>query len=354
VKAHFAVATCLGALIAAASAAGAPGADLRASRQAVVAAGHHFTVNVLRVRPLGARFKLGLAQGRVGPVEALDAIARRYGAAAGINGSFFDAYEKGPLQQPNHTLITDGHVVEKGNIGTLIGFTSAGRPVMGRAPLRIEGALDGRYRWPDNWWVYWIDRLPSTPDTVNVFTPYWGPATALTDGTQVTVQRGRVVGVARGGSQPIPRDGYVIYLRGREAEELAPRFRVGRGCEYRVELDGRHDLGNWSQVREAVGAGPRLLTDGRVTVDPVAEGFSHEKIRSLSGARSMVGITRDGWLIMATSAGTVRQMADVMKALGAWNAMNLDGGASSGLWSRGSYLRTPGRPISNALLVLDK
>ena len=48
------------------------------------------------------------------------------------------------------------------------------------------------------------------------------------------------------------------------------------------------------------------------------------------------------------------QMADVMKALGAWNAMNLDGGASSGLWARGRYLTTPGRPISNALLVLDK
>ena len=43
-----------------------------------------------------------------------------------------------------------------------------------------------------------------------------------------------------------------------------------------------------------------------------------------------------------------------MQALGCEQAMNLDGGASSGLWLSGGYLRQPGRPISNALLVLPK
>ncbi len=66
----------------------------------------------------------------------------------------------------------------------------------------------------------------------------------------------------------------------------------------------------------------------------------------------MVGVTRDGRLLLATSSGTVRQMADVMKALGAWDAMNLDGGASSGLWVQGRYLTTPGRQIGNALLIV--
>lgn len=34
--------------------------------------------------------------------------------------------------------------------------------------------------------------------------------------------------------------------------------------------------------------------------------------------------------------------------------MNLDSGASSGLWLRGTYLRTPGRLISNALLIQEQ
>ena len=105
---------------------------------------------------------------------------------------------------------------------------------------------------------------------------------------------------------------------------------------------------------EAVGAGPRLLTRGRPTVNAASEGFSHEKILSLSAGRSMIGVTRDGWLVMATAAGTVPEMAGVMKALGATDAMALDGGASSGLWAEGRYLTVPGRLISNALLVLRR
>jgi len=57
---------------------------------------------------------------------------------------------------------------------------------------------------------------------------------------------------------------------------------------------------------------------------------------------------------LVTCSATVRQLADIMKALGAYDAMNLDGGASSGLWVQGKYLVQPGRSISNALLILKK
>ena len=43
-----------------------------------------------------------------------------------------------------------------------------------------------------------------------------------------------------------------------------------------------------------------------------------------------------------------------MKALGCRDAMNLDGGASSGLFFRGAYLTRPGRDISNGLLVMAR
>ncbi|MDI9583887.1 MAG: phosphodiester glycosidase family protein, partial [Acidobacteriota bacterium] len=114
----------------------------------------------------------------------------------------------------------------------------------------------------------------------------------------------------------------------------------------------RADMGFWREANEVIGCGPRLLADGRIAVDPASEGFSSDKILSASSSRSMVGVTRDGRLLLATSSGTVRQMADVMKALGAWDAMNLDGGASSGLWVQGRYLTTPGRQIGNALLIV--
>jgi hypothetical protein len=325
--------------------------QLQASSTSVTAGGRRYVVNVVRVKLRTARLKVGLARGGIPGVEALADMARGYGAVAAINGSFFDAYTTGPIKGPHHTVITAGKVVHKGEIGSVIGFTAGSQPVLGRLPLKIEGALDGSYRHPNNWWAYWINRLPSTPDIAIIYTPEWGPATGVTDGTQVVVAQGRVVRVGTG-SQPIPADGFVLYLRGSQKSELGPRFRPGRRCHYRVVRRGSPGLGQWARVQEALGAGPRLLTDGRKTVDPVGEGFSHAKILSLSASRSMVGLTRDGWLILATSTGTVAQMAGVMQALGAYNAMNLDGGASSGLWAEGRYLTTPGRLINNALLVL--
>ncbi len=59
-------------------------------------------------------------------------------------------------------------------------------------------------------------------------------------------------------------------------------------------------------------------------------------------------------MILATSSGTIRDMADVMRGLGAYQAMAFDGGASAGFWLRGRYLTAPGRLLNNALLVVAK
>lgn len=102
----------------------------------------------------------------------------------------------------------------------------------------------------------------------------------------------------------------------------------------------------------ALQAGPRLVVNGKVAVDVKAEGFKDPKILTGGGARSALGLTRDHKLILLTSGGaTIPQMAEIMKQAGAYQAMNLDGGASSGLYYNGKYLTQPGRKISNALVV---
>lgn len=136
---------------------------------------------------------------------------------------------------------------------------------------------------------------------------------------------------------------------------MAERFRVGRRCSYRVSLQSETDADFWPEVSEALGCGPALVRAGHVTVNPEAEGFRHPKILTLACARSAVGVTSDGRLLLVTcGAATISELAELMRSLGCEAAMNLDGGASSGLWLRGKYLATPGRPISNALLVLER
>ncbi|MBW4841160.1 MAG: phosphodiester glycosidase family protein [Paenibacillaceae bacterium] len=102
----------------------------------------------------------------------------------------------------------------------------------------------------------------------------------------------------------------------------------------------------------ALQAGPRLVVNSKVSVDVKAEGFKDPKILTGGGARSALGLTRDHKLILLTSGGaTIPQLAEIMKQAGAYQAMNLDGGASSGLYYNGKYLTQPGRKISNALIV---
>jgi len=99
-------------------------------------------------------------------------------------------------------------------------------------------------------------------------------------------------------------------------------------------------------------AGPRLLVNGKVALDVKGEGFKDPKILTGGGARSALGLTRDHKLILLTSNGaTIPQLAEIMKQAGAFQAMNLDGGASSGLYYNGKYLTTPGRQISNAIVI---
>ncbi len=99
-------------------------------------------------------------------------------------------------------------------------------------------------------------------------------------------------------------------------------------------------------------AGPRLLVDGKVSLNVKQEGFKDPKILTGGGARSALGVTKDHKLILLTTGGaTIPQLAEIMRQAGAYQAMNLDGGASSGLYYNGKYLTTPGRKISNALVI---
>jgi hypothetical protein len=312
--------------------------------------GQSITASVVRVKLSAVQMKVGLAQGLVGHTDTLENIAKRYGAIAGIDGSFFEAYDPGVIKNPNHTLITNGEVVHVGNVGTMIGFHPDGKAKIQRVQWTIRGSRSGSSAWPNNWFAYWLNRYP-TNSTVTIFTPAWGTSTGMAVGTEVVVTFGVVTAITTG-SVPIPRTGFVIYFKNAE-QSLLKTFAVGQRVSYSVDQKGVQD-GFWLNVSEGLGAGPLLVDHKEIVLNAVAEGFSSDKILTGSGDRSAVGLTDDGELLMVVMNGTVQQTARVMQGLGCVTALNLDGGASSSLWYQGRSLRTPGRLISNALLVLPK
>lgn len=128
-----------------------------------------------------------------------------------------------------------------------------------------------------------------------------------------------------------------------------------RNPDMPVDLDDPDHGLFWERVEEGVGCGPRLVRDGEVKIDPYSEGITSDEVLSGTAIRSAVGLTRDGWMLLVVShPTTLADLAEAMRRLGAYQAMNLDGGSSSGLIVRGHSLLTPGRWLSNAIVVLKR
>jgi len=299
------------------------------------------TANIVEIPAGSLQADVVLGQNRVGGIEELGSMASRSGAVVAINGTFFEAY--GGIPEPWGTLIKNGQVIHIGNTGTAVGITKDGTAKFAQARISVEGMINGNY----GWYAYGFNRTPKNSGAF-IFTSERGTRLGFASGTSVVVSGGRVTRIVQGQDVAIPSDGYVLNFSGGE-EYLGHRFKVGDTVDYRVVIDCNG--GDWSDVVTAVGAGPRLVTNGVVTVNPAAEGFSSPKILTMAGARSAIGVKSDGTILLVTVPGaTIEKLAVIMQQLGAYNAMNLDGGASSGLWLKGKYITKPGRLLSNALV----
>lgn len=106
------------------------------------------------------------------------------------------------------------------------------------------------------------------------------------------------------------------------------------------------------KIAMTIGAGPRLLRDGRLSRDFRHEGFKDPHIFQ-EAVRSGVGINAQGKLLFAVSrnAVTLERWGQTFLNLGCSDAMNLDGGGSTALFYRGVFLVNPTRKLSNILAV---
>ena len=119
-------------------------------------------------------------------------------------------------------------------------------------------------------------------------------------------------------------------------------------CEW-----GRHH--DWSPFDFVVACGPRLLRHGRVVLDPRAERFRDQHMLA-PNSRIAVGITRGNKIVFVMTRKPIYlgRLAQVMRSVGASEAMNLDAGTSSGFYYNGATLAHPGRKLTNMIVVYGR
>lgn len=144
------------------------------------------------------------------------------------------------------------------------------------------------------------------------------------------------------------------------SQSFEEKLQKGGKATVHVKLDGFD-----KPVVMAVGGMPRIIRDGNISVE-----WSEEEIRESFSTtfhpRTAIGISRDKKTVFFVTVDgrqpshsigiNLEDLAEYMKELGAWDAMNLDGGGSSTMWVRNEVANRPSdatgpRVCSNALLV---
>ncbi len=348
-------------------------------------------VHVLTIDPRRWSVTSSLGESIVGR-ETVRAIAARAGATAAVNGGFFAMQPFDPA-----TGRGDGEPGEAAGIavidGRLVSEATSGRPALllragGRrvvidrftTPLSVEApggerrAISGLNRVPgairncggggapaaraahDVTCTSASEIVAFTPDGLSRLPP--GP------GLEVVLDAsGRVTAAGeRKGASP-PPGAWVLQATGDEAAWLGRVAGVGRNL--RITTAVRDSRG--ARVRLAPGdfvvnGGPMLVERGAVSIDadhdglvrhePGADNFFFGWVRQRN-PRTMAGVDARGRVLLVAvdgrqagrSAGlSILEAAQVMRALGAVSAMNLDGGGSTTLVLEGQVMNHPSDP----------
>ncbi|MFL5575876.1 MAG: phosphodiester glycosidase family protein [Gemmatimonadaceae bacterium] len=296
-----------------------------------------------------------------------------------LNTDFFDL--EGGTGTNENNVVVDEEVV-KGvertespfhtfdNVHTQFALTAAGAPLIERFALR--GTVRTPYgRWP----LGGVNAAHPRVGALALFTRWSGPATravAAADSAPAEVvlvrlasrgdtARYRVRGAPRrGGGTPIPDGGAVLAGVG-AARRAVERLRDGDRVTV-VESFSPHT----GPLRTLVGGWPRIVRAGRSVAAAAdsAEGTFPRFSRSRH-PRSAVGISRDSatlYLVAvegrrrASVGMSLAELADAMLALGAHDALNLDGGGSTALVVGDSVVSVPSdatgeRPVGEVLVV---
>ena len=109
---------------------------------------------------------------------------------------------------------------------------------------------------------------------------------------------------------------------------------------------------DWSNYDFVMACGPRLLQDHEIVLDPKAERFRDKHMLS-PNSRIGVGITATNKLIFVMTKDPIYlgRLAKIMRELGCSQAMNLDAGTSTGFYYEGNMMASPGRWLTNAIVV---
>ena len=204
-----------------------------------------------------------------------------------------------------------------------------------------------------------------------LFTPIFGDHTEPGDGVEVVLNSsGRVVKLSERRGSQIPRNGSVLSGTGEAADWLRAHTQPGTTIKVSTNITADGEL--LAAGSSVVNGGPRLLSNGSLDITAYAEGFVwpenpefYYRFGVRRNPRTLAGITPEGNLLLVAVDGrrpgysvgaSFEESAAIMAALGAEEAVNLDGGGSTTMTIGDELVNRPSdaageRPIGDAVAL---
>ncbi|WP_218082078.1 phosphodiester glycosidase family protein [Anthocerotibacter panamensis] len=308
-------------------------------------------VHVLTMDPARYSWQLLRAPGK----QSLPEFARSTQALAAINGGFFNINTALPLgavriqgQWQAGPILQRGAVAWDSSTMQFDRLDWQGILESPQARLLLVGWNSGFIRAGLS--VYtraWGERYTTLSDQETI-------VTVQDDTTQLPLQL-----TVRGAPLLIPEGGYLLVGRAYGEALLQQQFKNSTPVALNLSLS----LPTWQTLPNILGGGPLLLKNGVRVLDADLEKFQAD-VKLSQTSRTAVGRTGDGQMVWVVAEGRLAQaqgltlegLAAFLERLGCVDALNLDGGGSSGFYLGGALRSQPtnaSRLLSTALVIAD-
>ena len=271
-----------------------------------------------------------LSKSSYGAKESVGQMVLENGAVAGVNADFFEM-SMSPAT-PFGDVVIDDKIISldkdrpgfatffiDDNNNPFIEYIDAEPRFLNNGQLNIKVHAVNKYL-PDFSAVYFDTR--AIKDTAALDAKFQ-------DLVKFVVENNKITYISKGGETVnVPENGYIILCAATYAQYFYESVKVGDTAEFVV--GARFD---YAKMSSAIGGAGKILENG------VFSDSGYVVSPNGRNPRTAVGISQDGkYVILAVVDGrgysvgaTHAEMGEIMKNLGAWNAMHFDGGGSSTL-----------------------
>ncbi|GAA3125920.1 phosphodiester glycosidase family protein [Streptosporangium carneum] len=322
-----------------------------------------WNLRVLMVDPKAFRGSFKTSVGRsIAKSESTSSMSKLTGAIAGVNGGFFNIHTVKEIKgDPMGISVVGGKLLSEAVTGRT-GLVMSGRKIkITELKTTVTATSSDGTRTE----VHGVNRAPAADELV-LYTEEFGTKTAADGGTEAVIDaQGRVVSARQAGGA-VPRGFSVLHGTGVMSDwllEHAAETATVKVDTKVIDLRTRRAV-PLTPTTYVMGGGVGLVRNGRIHISALADGHASLNMMLRRHPRTMAGVTKNGGLILATVDGRIPgvtvgasmvEAAQLMRWLGAKQAINLDGGGSSAMVVGNKVVNQPSdgveRPVGDALFV---